>query len=280
MLRLEYDKQLLSITRSRKNKDVPRGEISIPLNRNNLIELKHFSVDETGVEDSPKEDGQQTTDLGYEPFSFVSMKIDPEATDLDQFTASYKPDGPDNKCKYVVLEFRADNEMFDMVNTIENSYDSEGIGGLESKLKPEKVMAYSESLVIDSKKERSSRLRTAHKKSQNSFLAGKKNDFILLVYPFAGDPKEIEAAAAGLNEARGNLSIDGQTNNDDPGATSSEQPNVKSVGSGDLLLEKPEATKVKSRQRAHYVTIRVEDYERLEPMEWLNDSLVDFWMQW
>ena len=36
----------------------------------------------------------------------------------------------------------------------------------------------------------------------------------------------------------------------------------------------------KGAARQHYVTIRVEDYERLEPREWLNDSLVDFWMQW
>ena len=30
----------------------------------------------------------------------------------------------------------------------------------------------------------------------------------------------------------------------------------------------------------HFVTITVEDYDRLDPGEWLNDSLVDFWMQW
>jgi Ulp1 family protease len=34
------------------------------------------------------------------------------------------------------------------------------------------------------------------------------------------------------------------------------------------------------RQRAHFVTILVEDYEKLDPGELLNDSLVDLWMQW
>ena len=118
-------------------------------------------------------------------------------------------------------------------------------------------------------------------KTVRAILAPAKIDIkFYLERPFAGDPKEIEAAAAGLNEARGNLSIDGQTNNDDPGATNSEQPNLKSVGSRERLLEKPVATKFKSRQTDHYVTILVKDYERLEPTKWLNDSLVDFWMQW
>jgi hypothetical protein len=36
----------------------------------------------------------------------------------------------------------------------------------------------------------------------------------------------------------------------------------------------------KTRGRAHFLTVRVEDYERLEPGEFLNDTLIDFWMQW
>jgi Ulp1 family protease len=41
-----------------------------------------------------------------------------------------------------------------------------------------------------------------------------------------------------------------------------------------------DATTSTVQQRAHFVTIRVEYYKRLDPGKWLNDSLVDFWMQW
>ena len=33
-------------------------------------------------------------------------------------------------------------------------------------------------------------------------------------------------------------------------------------------------------RRTHYVTIRVEDYDRLGKRQWLNDSLVDLFMLW
>ena len=32
--------------------------------------------------------------------------------------------------------------------------------------------------------------------------------------------------------------------------------------------------------RSHFITIREEDTDRLEPGEYLNDTLIDFWMQW
>jgi Ulp1 family protease len=41
-----------------------------------------------------------------------------------------------------------------------------------------------------------------------------------------------------------------------------------------------DATTSTVQQRAHFVAIRVEDYERLDPGKWLNDLMVDFWMQW
>jgi Ulp1 family protease len=32
--------------------------------------------------------------------------------------------------------------------------------------------------------------------------------------------------------------------------------------------------------RTHYLTIREDDRERLQPGQFLNDTLVDFWMSW
>ena len=37
---------------------------------------------------------------------------------------------------------------------------------------------------------------------------------------------------------------------------------------------------VYTSERSHFLTIREEDMDRLEHGEYLNDTLVDFWMQW
>jgi hypothetical protein len=49
-----------------------------------------------------------------------------------------------------------------------------------------------------------------------------------------------------------------------------------SSGWSDKGEAEPEA---KTRGRAHFLTVRVEDYVRLEPGVFLNDTLVDFWMK-
>ena len=36
----------------------------------------------------------------------------------------------------------------------------------------------------------------------------------------------------------------------------------------------------KKKPRAHFLTVRQEDFDRLEVGEFLNDTLIDFWMQW
>lgn len=99
-------------------------------------------------------------------------------------------------------------------------------------------------------------------------------DFILLVYPFAGDRIEIEAAADGLNEASGNnrFAFDNTRCplNEESGQASETMDNCW----------KTDATRERLCQKGHKVTIMVKDCKRLEPTEWLNDSLVDFWMQW
>jgi hypothetical protein len=87
----------------------------------------------------------------------------------------------------------------------------------------------------------------------NEFIGVKKQNDILLVYPFAGDKEMIEKAADTLNEAKAN-------------------PIPYSVSRG--------AIKKGKGNRQHYVTVVVEDYERLYPGEWLNDTLIDFWMRW
>ncbi|KAL3913129.1 MAG: hypothetical protein SGILL_006613 [Bacillariaceae sp.] len=95
-------------------------------------------------------------------------------------------------------------------------------------------------------------------KRKDYFLKGKNGDDILLVYPFTDDQTILDEAAKDLPDF--------------------------SVATVDESREPPQSSSNDSggggRQRSHAVTVRVEDYERLEPLTWLNDSLVDFFMLW
>ena len=48
----------------------------------------------------------------------------------------------------------------------------------------------------------------------------------------------------------------------------------------DVKVEAGTADETKKKVRAHYLTIRREDTDRLAPGEFLNDTLIDFWMEW
>ena len=110
-------------------------------------------------------------------------------------------------------------------------------------------------------------------RQRNKFVAGRALDYKLLVFPFVGDPCEIESAAQGLTEAARNTLPPGGV----PTETLQQHQTTKFM---ETDSDNNEDDDTKRRHRAHFVTITVEDYDRLDPGEWLNDSLVDFWMQW
>lgn len=93
-----------------------------------------------------------------------------------------------------------------------------------------------------------------------------KEDATLLVYPFQATDAELDSAAVGLIEASGKLPKESEVLTiDGTSAFSSD------VNGGD------ESTLT---SKTHMVTIRGEDFDRLAPYEFLNDTLIDFWMQW
>lgn len=124
-----------------------------------------------------------------------------------------------------------------------------------------------EVLVEDSTNERKRRMSES-KESKN-----KKKDSenkLLVVYPFGVDEAILSEAASGLKELGGDLlGIDDMDDTKPPAASAMQ--GVKSDVEDDV--------KGKS-SRTHYVTIRDDDVERLCPGQFLNDTLVDFWMRW
>lgn len=80
---------------------------------------------------------------------------------------------------------------------------------------------------------------------------------VLFVFPLGADDQSIDDAAIGLDEAARVL-----------------DSTVESVPA------EPQDVGEKVRPRINSLTILSEDRERLEPGVFLNDTLIDFWMQW
>ena len=123
---------------------------------------------------------------------------------------------------------------------------------------------YMHALIVDSQKEKNARCTAIKTRSVG---ANKKNDAenkLLLVYPFDIDEELLREASRGLLELGGDLL-----------GVQEDEPSVE-----DQLVEDDVTRVTKKPPRTHHVTIRDEDYERLSPGQFLNDTLVDFWMRW
>uniref|UniRef100_A0A7S3V8R4 Ubiquitin-like protease family profile domain-containing protein n=1 Tax=Chaetoceros debilis TaxID=122233 RepID=A0A7S3V8R4_9STRA len=111
-------------------------------------------------------------------------------------------------------------------------------------------------------------LSTEKKSKRDSRATKKRHQYLteetILVYPFEAKPTELDSVAEKLIEASGRLK---KTD-----TTTMFEKRCNKIGREDVVAVPIGKT--------HMVTVRGEDYERLEPYEFLNDSLIDFWMKW
>jgi Ulp1 family protease len=131
----------------------------------------------------------------------------------------------------------------------------------------------------DTKIEKASRMFVPPSAKQNTFVADRKQNDILLIYPFAWDKEKIERAADGLNEAGANSMLEQESEADET-STTKEPPRSASPAPETSEDSSDNRQAIKARKRAHHLTVRAEEHGRLDPDEWLNDTLIDFWMQW
>ena len=131
---------------------------------------------------------------------------------------------------------------------------------------------YAKALTDDHQKERKERMSTRVTRSGGRKKKKDSENKLLVVYPFGVDEAVLSEAASGLKELGGDsLGVE----NVSAVVDNTNQPDdVQMQNSSDM-----EDVKVKS-SRMHYVTIRDEDIERLCPGQFLNDTLVDFFMRW
>jgi hypothetical protein len=208
--------------------------------------------------------------------------------------------------RYVLIEFPCRGHIEEVVNGLRKSWQNKGpnFSGFQDvsnvELTFDEVPMYAKVLLDATDKDSKSRPHSSRngrkgrgaacsfdRSRKRDFLNGRKEETVLLVYPFAGNTEMIDAAAFGLTEA--NCASLKAENTTSPGESvpksmvAESKPLVLSESEGATVAtmpENPPALAANTNQRGDYVAIRVKDYDRLDPGEWLNDSLIDFWMQW
>jgi len=131
---------------------------------------------------------------------------------------------------------------------------------------------YTAALIEDTEKENNNRRRSTRLSRANAKKKSITSEKPILVFPFKADDDEFSTAASKLNElklAREQTSVESER--------ASIQPQDSNLNESQ---GENENERVKGSARTHYITIRDDDMGRLEPGEFLNDSLVDFWMKW
>jgi len=128
----------------------------------------------------------------------------------------------------------------------------------ESEFQYSDIVKYARALVEDDNKETEERMkfvRVTRSGRRREAKKKRKENKLLLVFPFEADEAVLSGAAADLTELGGKL-----------------------FG---LEVDTPPAnTTKKLPPRTHYIIISEEDKDRLSPVQFLNDTLVDFWMKW
>eukprot|EP00547_Thalassionema_nitzschioides_P008249 CAMPEP_0194224716 /NCGR_PEP_ID=MMETSP0156-20130528/38017_1 /TAXON_ID=33649 /ORGANISM="Thalassionema nitzschioides, Strain L26-B" /LENGTH=1183 /DNA_ID=CAMNT_0038956397 /DNA_START=8 /DNA_END=3559 /DNA_ORIENTATION=+ len=127
--------------------------------------------------------------------------------------------------------------------------------------KPDCRKSYAETMFskieMDNENRRSSlRTRSSSRNKNNN------SNKTLVVFPFGGGNVCLNRATENLTELRQLCELEEQEQDEQ------------------VIEEEPITESKKAKARSHVLTIREEDAERLEFGEFLNDTLIDFWMQW
>jgi len=291
----------------RYHRDSKQGRISLSYDGKKGERVYHdINLDDASIQEmkyymaNDDEDGK-TISIDYdesEQMSFLAMQVDPNTDNgLSIFPNAYKP-SPSKKGsnlaaskRYIAIEFRSDAEFKGLLRVMKKDATLSAFVDQSSKLRAADAEEYGLSLLEAARKERiaressmgSPRVRRTRKKKRGSNISNE----VLLVFPFGADEAKIDKAAVGLREAGFQSTSDSATRqeNSEGGAadlkTSDEGMATASADDTETADdEDKEDSAGKAKSRAHFLTIRDEDYDRLQPGEFLNDTLIDFWFQW
>lgn len=240
-------------------------EVHIPLDGESIAEMV-YSLD---MEDDSDDD----------KITFLAMKMELPAnrrsgkSHLDKLVEYGQISNLRTLCdSYIVCEIRDELEFKEKLPTIlENQTilqsfltEEANIRNLDEAQKYISVLMQENALDKRARLESSqspNRSRRRNRLGSSKTLSVEDKQKILLVFPFVGGNR-VEKAAKGLNLCGGCLSP---------------------FDEEDEIISSEKLTEIQQEAasgRTHILTITGEDRERLEPGEFLNDTLIDFWMRW
>ena len=184
-------------------------------------------------------------------FSFLAIRSSGSLTEVfKQYSRSYDPSSQDPGQRFVIVEFREDSDLDSLLVDLK-SLD------LHEPKEPKEVEPGLEReycrVLLEHSQEEATRRNSFQPNRQIMKSPDTGRDEILVVYPFAGDEDAIEKAAENLKELK-------------------DERKAKH--------EYPEKDGPKGSNRDHFLTIQVSDFLRLEEEQYLNDTIIDFWMKW
>lgn len=239
-----------------------------------ITELKYFIASDDDISDDNFDGAKGSSS---EDMTVIVFRITPTPKNgLDKYTNAYEKDtdGVSAEKRYISIELRSNEQFQAMLVQMREIEVLKPFLDSGAEMFRSDLPKFAAALIEDSRKDEVKRLSCAvissRKRNTRSGRAGKESESennLLLVYPFEVDENILTEAASTLKELSGDLvGLD-----------------EESVACKNLFSEK-EAAKLggdsKGSARTHYVTIREEDTDRLRPGEFLNDTLVDFWMRW
>lgn len=211
-----------------------------------------------------------------EEISIFILRIKPTTTNGLKGMTSYLQHSEieDPAKKYIILDLRNNDEFGKVLAQLTQvAFFKAFFTENSNKLKEEELATYACSLLTKLKLEAEGRRKSlgSTKKFRDTRTRKKtpsaKDNDILLVFPFGATDEAIDAAAYNLGEAA-------------VGCNPNSEGNVSYITARPSKNYEANDEAESTTARAHYLTIRQEDRERLDGAEFLNDTLIDFWMQW
>ena len=203
-----------------------------------------------------------------EKATFIALKVTKTKQNfLMYYSNVYKPEEDDVEKGYLVIELRSDEDF--KLLCMQARKACPGLATfLESstELGSSEIEKYSAALIKATKAAEKKRRRVSGGLRREGFLAGKNSEDLLLTFPFPMEKEKLDEAAAGLKELSG--------------ASLTDDDDVQIVDNDAVAAGDGGTADTEKKSRSHFLEIRVEDFDRLEPGEFLNDTLIDFFMQW
>ena len=268
-----------------------------------IKELRYFLAEQD--EETEEEDTlRATASSGGDGLSFLAMRIAPtKENGLKTFSSAYLQncDEDDNDKRYVVIELRSDDDFIAALD--EKLRGHATFGGYfteQSRLDRNQAKKYSSALIKDDRKDRQNRASMPGKRKTRSSTrtATAKSELsqnkIHLFFPFDAEEKIFEDACKNLQELRGKVPFDSEDGlkweapvlrkgrGEDSSLASHSAAAAASAfeDDGEGGFSSTSSAPSKTSTRTHFMTIRQDEMERLEQGEFLNDTLIDFFMRW